>query len=67
MSAPVETKSEKLEKSAVVALYETHAEAETAIRELQKSGLDMQKLSIIGKPREGLSNGGRCCWLLHDR
>jgi uncharacterized membrane protein len=35
--------------SAVVALYETHHEAEQAVRELQESGVDMQKLSIVGK------------------
>ncbi|MBI1762373.1 MAG: DUF1269 domain-containing protein [Acidobacteria bacterium] len=40
---------EQKELSAVVALYETHAEAEEAVRELQKSGFDMQKLSIVGK------------------
>ena len=37
------------EKNAVVAIYETHAQAEEALRELQKSGFDMTKLSIIGK------------------
>ena len=49
MSAQAEIKTEKLNKNAVVALYETHAEAEEAVRELQKSGFDMQKLSIVGK------------------
>ena len=42
-------KSATAEKSAVVALYDTHEAAEDAIRELQKSGFDMQKLSIVGK------------------
>jgi uncharacterized membrane protein len=42
-------KLEKSETSAVVALYYTHKEAEEAVRELQKSGVDMQKLSIVGK------------------
>ena len=37
------------DKSAVVAVYDTHDAAETAIRELQKSGFDMHKLSIVGK------------------
>ena len=37
------------EKSAVVAIYNSHEEAEEAIRELEKSGFDMQKLSIVGK------------------
>ena len=51
MSAQAEValgKSAKLDQSAVVALYETHDEAEAAVRELQKSGFDMQKLSIVG-------------------
>lgn len=34
---------------AVVAVYDTHKEAEQAVRELEKSGVDMQKLSIVGK------------------
>lgn len=37
------------QKSAVVAIYATHNEAETAIRDLQKLGFDMTKLSIVGK------------------
>ena len=41
--------SKTADKSAVVALYNTHTEAEEAVRELQKSGFDMQKLSIVGK------------------
>ncbi len=36
-------------KSVVVAVYDTHVEAEQAVREIQKSGFDMQKLSIVGK------------------
>ncbi len=41
--------STKLDQSAVVALYNTHVEAEKAVRELQISGFDMRKLSIVGK------------------
>jgi len=41
--------SETSEKSAVVAVYDTHKEAEEAVGELQRSGFDMQKLSIVGK------------------
>ena len=37
------------EKNSVVAIFESHEKAEDAIRELQQSGLDMKKLSIIGK------------------
>ncbi len=34
---------------AVVAVYESHDAAETAIRNVQKAGFDMRRLSIIGK------------------
>ena len=37
------------DKNSVVAIFESHNRAEDAIRELQKSGFDMKKLSIIGK------------------
>ncbi len=37
------------EKNSVVAIFESHDKAEDAIRELQQSGFDMKKLSIIGK------------------
>lgn len=42
-------KTELGETTAIVALYNTHADAEEAIRELQRSGFDMRKLSIVGK------------------
>jgi hypothetical protein len=32
-----------------VAIYESHAQAEDAIRELQRSGFDPRKLSIVGR------------------
>src|SRR5579863_3416108 len=35
--------------NAVVGIYKTHTQAEEAIKELQKSGFDMQHLSIVGK------------------
>ena len=35
--------------NAAVAIYDTHSQAEEAVKELQRSGLDMKKLSIIGK------------------
>jgi uncharacterized membrane protein len=37
------------EKNSVVAIYDSHTQAEDAVRELQKSGFDMKKLSIVGK------------------
>jgi len=33
----------------VVAVYDKHSAAEDAVKELQKSGFDMKKLSIVGK------------------
>jgi hypothetical protein len=35
--------------NAVVAIYKSHAEAEAAVKELQLSGFDMKKLSIVGR------------------
>jgi hypothetical protein len=35
--------------NAVVAIYKSHAEAEDAVKELQHSGFDMEKLSIVGR------------------
>jgi len=36
-------------KNSVVSIFNTHTEAEDAVRELQKSGFDIKKLSIVGK------------------
>ena len=38
-----------LDKNSVVAVFDQHSQAEQAVKELQRSGLDMKKLSIIGK------------------
>jgi hypothetical protein len=35
--------------NSVVAVYETHVQAEAAIKELQEAGVDMKSLSIAGK------------------
>ncbi|TAK09155.1 permease [bacterium] len=37
------------DKNAMIAIYNTHTEAEEGIKQLQKSGFDMKKLSIVGK------------------
>ena len=37
------------EQNAVVAVYGTHVEVEEAVRELQRAGIDMRTLSIVGK------------------
>ena len=33
----------------VVAIYNTHSHVEKAVRELQRSGFDMKKMSVVGK------------------
>ena len=35
--------------NSVVAIYPSHSTAEAAVKELQKSGFDMKKLSIVGR------------------
>lgn len=35
--------------NAVIAVYDNHTAAEDAVKELQKSGFDMKKLSVVGK------------------
>jgi len=37
------------EKNSLVAIFECHSQAEDAVRELQNSGFDMTKLSIVGR------------------
>lgn len=36
-------------ESAVVGIFETHQQVEDAVKDLQRSGFDMKKLSIVGK------------------
>ncbi len=48
-SAVKPAEPETAANSAVVAIYDTHQAAEESVRELQKSGFDMRKLSIVGK------------------
>jgi hypothetical protein len=35
--------------NAVIAVYDSHSAADDAVKELQKSGFDMKKLSVVGK------------------
>jgi hypothetical protein len=37
------------EHNSVVAIYGTHTEAEDAVKELERAGIDMRTLSIVGK------------------
>ena len=50
--------------NAVIAIYDSHSAADDAVKELQKAGFDMKKLSVVGK---GLSHGRAGCWLLQRR
>jgi hypothetical protein len=36
-------------ENAIIAVYNTHSQAEDTIKELERSGFDMRKLSILGK------------------
>jgi hypothetical protein len=42
-------KSTMSETNAAVGIYATHSQAEAAVKELQRCGVDMKKLSIVGK------------------
>src|ERR1700689_5446666 len=35
--------------NAVIAVYDNHSAAENAVKQLQRSGFDMKKLSVVGK------------------
>ena len=39
----------RMEKNTAVAVHDRHDQAEAAIKELEKAGFDMKKLSIVGK------------------
>ena len=43
------TQSSVTNQSSAVAIYNTHTDAEAAVKELQHSGIDMKLLSIVGK------------------
>jgi hypothetical protein len=45
-------KNVAIEKNAAVAVFDSHTQAEKAVKELQRGGFDMKKLSIIGKGYE---------------
>ncbi len=47
--AGVLTSNERAENGAVVGIYSSHTAAEASIKELQRSGFDMKRLSIVGK------------------
>jgi hypothetical protein len=40
---------EMVDKNSIVVVYEFHADAEAGVKELQKAGFDMKKLSILGR------------------
>jgi uncharacterized membrane protein len=45
----ISKEQEMSQLNAVVAVYATHVEAEEAVKELQRAGIDMGTLSIVGK------------------
>src|SRR5580704_1440316 len=38
-----------MKTDSVVAIYETHSQAEAALKKLQRAGCDMRRMSIVGK------------------
>lgn len=44
------------QEHAIVAIYETHTTAEAAVRALQGAGVDMKRLSIIGRDFQSEEN-----------
>ena len=38
-----------IESNAVVAIFKSHIEAESAVTELHRAGLDMKRISIVGR------------------
>ncbi len=46
MTPGLETGQITSDPKAVIAVYNTHPEAETAVKELQRGGFDMKKLSV---------------------
>ena len=45
----MEKEIEMISKNSVAAIYETHEQAEHAVKELQEAGVDMKSLSIVGR------------------
>jgi hypothetical protein len=41
--------TDQSERNTAVAIFESHTQAEAALKELQRSGFDMKRLSIVGK------------------
>jgi hypothetical protein len=46
------------DQDAGVAIYSTHVEAEEAVKELQRGGVDMKASSIVGKGTHRGTSGG---------
>ncbi len=42
-------------ENSVVAVYHTHTEADQAVKELQRGGVDLHKLSTLGKATTQMS------------
>src|SRR5271166_6331406 len=49
MKSPLNRSQAISDPKAVVAVYDTHEEVEAAVKELQRGGFDMKKLSVVGK------------------
>jgi uncharacterized membrane protein len=48
-NSTVKKENQMSSKNAVAAIYDTHEQAEQAVKELQEAGVDMKSLSIVGR------------------
>jgi hypothetical protein len=56
----------RLKANAIAAVFSTHTEAEQAVKELQRAGMDMTTLSIVGKEYEADQDVMSYYWDLSD-
>jgi hypothetical protein len=40
------------DKNTAIVMFDQHEQAEQAVKELQRAGFDMKKLSIVSKPKK---------------
>jgi len=49
VTSTMEKEMEMNSRNSVAAIYDTHDQAEHAVKELQEAGVDMKSLSIVGR------------------
>ena len=49
LNSTIEKENKMSTRNSIAAIYDTHEQAEQAVKELQEAGVDMKSLSIVGK------------------